>query len=263
MRLHEFLKEGVNDNFLYHSVGTGQTIMKILTSGEIRPSISSNELDFGITTTPSISASRSQSHRYPRGAAVAQFVLDKKSLLNAGFAVKPFNDPMVKHKSEFEERITSTDNKSIPVKPPFVIELQIDSNLEIPQEIKELCKSAGIKITPMKSFNYQVRDKANKDASDRKKSKSLEVLSDPNNLKLTSQKFMDGEKYTLTYMLDNSRSMILHPYVQMPDLDKANGIFNKIKNRLRNNEPITDLFPDDKIEKSWDRGEYVVPPGKK
>lgn len=151
MRYWEIIEEAVGGNYLYHGVPNGKTVEKIFKSGFIKPQ---PQFDFDCddpedeeNCPPVISLTRSQYLRFPYGNAVAQFVIDKDALRQAGIMAKPQVGGMMQYKSETEERAY----KPIPVKAPYVIAVQYDPRLEVPKALIKKAKENGVKVEPWKS----------------------------------------------------------------------------------------------------------------
>ena len=149
MRFHEIINEGVNDQFLYHGVPNGQTVMKIIKSGSIQPAEPfdfdyDQEIEQGKTPKDRISLTRSQYLRFPYGGAVAQFVIDKNALQKHGYKVEPVVGAGIAHKGETEEQVF----KDIPVRLPFVVAIQYDPEIEIPKAFFNKVKTLGIRLEP-------------------------------------------------------------------------------------------------------------------
>jgi hypothetical protein len=149
MRAVEFITEDVGPNLLYHGVPDGNTVSKIIKSGFIKPHPAfdfdrEQDVKRGEKPLDRISLTRDQYLHFPYGRAVAQFVIDRDALKRYGYKIRPtvgFNMPS---KYETEELVY----KDIPVRLPFVIELQYDPNLEIPKNLLQQVQKIGIKLNP-------------------------------------------------------------------------------------------------------------------
>ena len=149
MKIWELLNEGVNDQFLYHGVPDGPTMMQILKSGKLKPQ---EPFDFdqdmdqqrGEKSVKRISLTRNQYLHFPYGHGVAQFVIDKDALRRAGYKVVPKVGAMMHYKYETEEQVY----KPIPIQAPFIVEIQYDPDLKIPRGFFDNAKAMGVKISP-------------------------------------------------------------------------------------------------------------------
>lgn len=152
MRVYEIITEAVGGNYLYHGVSDGRTVGAILRSGAIEPQ-EQFEQDCDDPSDhklcpPVISLSRDQYLRYPYGRAVAQFVVDKDALKQAGIVAKPQVGTGY-FKAESEERVY----KPIPLRKPYVVAIQYDPDLKVPKSILQRAKDFGIPMIPWKSYN--------------------------------------------------------------------------------------------------------------
>jgi hypothetical protein len=149
MRYREFITEGVGDNYLYHSVASGATMMQILKSGYILPQEPFDfDRDQDIKSSGKaldrISLTRNQFLHFPYGHGVAQLVIDKNALRKSGFKIVPKTGAGMNYKNETEEQVF----KPIPVKLPFVIAIQYDPRVKIPKNILNQTKNLGIRLEP-------------------------------------------------------------------------------------------------------------------
>jgi hypothetical protein len=145
MKIQEIISEAVSDNLLYHSVHSGDVVSKIFKSGAIKVQ-PAHELDCDDPEDlemcpPVISFSRDQYYRF--GDGIAQFVVDKSALRNAGYKVKPLVGRGF-YKAEAEERVF----KDIPLRLPFVVAVQFDPKVKVPPSISKQLKELGIKLIP-------------------------------------------------------------------------------------------------------------------
>ena len=263
MRAFEFIIEAVGGNYLYHGVPDGSTAMAIIKSGFIKP----NEVhqldrkyddDDNILDEPDvISLSRDQSLRFPYGNAVAQFVVDKDALKQAGIKVMPAAG-VGYGKAEKEERVWTP----IPVKPPFVTAIQVDPNLleEIPKPFLSKLKKLGVRIEPWKSFKEPVDPASSKKASN---AKGKPVGPDWKQLYLGSA--FDPPRYTLYYKIPGwTDGKEIKPFSYMSDKNFAEKILKLVQDRTRIGQGIKDIqarFSQDQYAKTWKKGNGRLSPG--
>jgi hypothetical protein len=163
MKIQELL-EAVGGDYVYHSVASDRTAIKILKTGVIQPNLSDEDEEGG-WEIPCISTSRNQRYRFPYGGGVVQFILDRSEIRNAGFKIMPFSygrfysksatnfptgDPL--HKQETEERIFHKRGIGLPLKAPIVVGVEIHPRIKASKTLLKLAKEAGIPVTNMKSF---------------------------------------------------------------------------------------------------------------
>jgi hypothetical protein len=251
MRFHEIINEGVNDQFLYHGVPNGQTVMKIIKSESIQPAEPfdfdyDREIEQGKTPKDRISLTRSQYLRFPYGGAVAQFVIDKNALQKHGYKVEPVAGAGIAHKGETEEQVF----KDIPVRLPFVVAIQYDPEIEIPKAFFNKVKSLGIRLEPW-------RKKA-ADSTPEKKIKSASKYTDPNKLKLKSQDWFGNVVWNISYDTGDGHSSIIHPYYLNKDENATKKAYHAIKDRIAKGLSFADLLPANQYGKNWKRGKYTI-----
>lgn len=253
MKIHEILLEFEHRSLLYHSVSSGSVVTQILNSGFIKPS-EPFEADEELTgeTEPVISLSRNQYLRFPSASeSVAQFVVDRNALKKAGYKVIPKIGAMMGHKEETEERVY----KPIPVKFPYVVELQVDPNLKIPQKIISRTEELGVPIKPWKQINP-----VNKPVT---KPKANSVSSE------TSYPFNNVSKL-FAYGYPPNRKIIYDHYVlidKIPTQEEADKLYHMLWYRIANHQPIDDLITNpekftprkpEKPVKNWEKGLHYI-----
>lgn len=221
MRLSEIIGEGVNDNFLYHSMSSGKTFEKILMSGEIKPNIAEFDADTINSDIPAISVSRSQYTRFPYGDGILQIVLDKNVLKSNGFRVMPINGPLMPHKEETEERIYRKDGKGIPFRLPFIVRIEVRSGLSIPDSVRSKLDELEI---PIKEYS--------KNITPVKKSNQSNIKPDDITI----------DRMGRTYMLSLGNK-ILHPYYMVTDKVFIKKSLEEIKDRLAKGEDLETILP--------------------
>jgi hypothetical protein len=256
MRFYEIIEEGVNDQFLYHGVGDGKTVMAILKSGFIRPDEAfdfdiDQDIAQGKTPKDRISLSRSQYLRFPYGKAVAQFVVDKNALRKHGYKVEPVVGAMIQHKGETEEQVY----KNIPVKAPFVVAIQYDPDLKIPKGFFDHAKASGVRIEPWKKEGTRY-SKSDEPTGPKPATK----YTDPDKLKLTSHKFLGNTVWDIMYDMGDGSSKVIHPYYLNKDGDATTKAYTAIKDRIAKGLSFDDLLPQSQYKKDWKRGEYEIRP---
>ena len=156
MRAKEFITEYVGPNLLYHGVPNGNVVNRILKSGVIKVNEpfeldAEKEKEAGIEPVPRISLTRDQYLHYPYGGGVAQFVINRDALKQHGYKITPTVSAGMPGKYEKEEQVY----KNIPVRSPFVIELQYDPEIKIPKPFLLRAKELGIKLSPWRQEAIQ------------------------------------------------------------------------------------------------------------
>jgi len=248
MRASEFIIEYETRSLLYHGVRDGKTFSQILKSGKIETAEgfefdTDQERKRGETPKPRISLSRNQYLRY--GNAVAQFVIDKNALIKSGYKVNPvvgFNMP---HKAETEEQVFN----DIPVKLPFVVEIQYDPNIDIPKDIINHVTELGIKITPWR------KEKERADSILPKIVKTKDKF-DPSKVEVSNWNFSGKKQWYITYKVSDERSMS----IGSPSYNEKfiRDLAEKIKDRMSKQLSWEDLFPKQKYTKNWDQGRRIA-----
>ena len=255
MRFYEIINEGVNDQFLYHGVPTGNTVMKIIKSGFITTSEPfefdyDKEVEQGKIPKDRISLTRSQYLRFPYGGAVAQFVIDKDALKKHGYKIEPAVGAGVSHKGETEEHVY----KNIPVRLPFVVAIQYDPEIEIPKVFFNKVKSLGIKLQPWRKQSAAASADSNK-----KQPKPASKYTDPNRLELDSEKWFGDIVWTIRYKIgDTGGGTIIHPYYLNKNENVTKKAYHAIKDRIAKGLTFDDLLPSDQYNKNWKKGEYAI-----
>jgi hypothetical protein len=258
MRAKEFIIEAVGGNYLYHGVQQGSTAASILRSGFIKPmrpfDFDAENPDDPRAKDPVISLSRSQYLRHPFGLAVVQFVVDADALRQAGITAKPLAGQMVGYKDETEERVY----KPIPIRPPFVVAVQVDPDLlsEIPKTFLKKLKDTGVKVEPWKSYAKPRNPDTENNittAVDSKKGKP--VGDDWTQLYL---KELIPNHWTLFYKIPGlTNGEEIRPFSSMSDKNFADKILKLAQDRYRQGQGIDDvidMFNRDQFGKTWKQG---------
>lgn len=278
MRSFEFITEDVGRNLLYHGVPDGKTVSKILKSGFIKPHPAfdfDREQDIARGKKPldRISLTRDQYLHFPYGRAVAQFVIDRDTLKRYGYKIEPtvgFNMPS---KYETEEIVY----KDIPVRAPFVTEIQYDPNLEIPKNLLQQIQKLGIKLSPWRKTKEEPES-----------AKQIEKLSaiapdgepwDVNKLKVKANKksgyeVENGEVVRKEYPPDewyigyvteyNPSTQQGGTFIIAQDSKDKNYIDKlhaQIKDRISKGLTWNDLLPQTKYGRDWKQGSYKLKHG--
>ena len=258
MRATEFIIEAVGGNYLYHGVPRGGTVSAIIKSGFIKPQpvfdFDRNPNDDSEEANPPvISLSRDQTLRFPYGNAVAQFVIDKDALTQAGIIVKPKVGTGA-GRSESEERAY----KPIPIKAPYVVAIQYDPKLKVPKPILDYAQQLGIRMEPWKSIKPQA---ATDDDQNPKIAPATEYT-DPNALKLQSQDWFGDIVWTISYDRGTTGN-IIQPYYQVKDEIAVKKAYAAIKDRIAKSQSFDDLLPQSQYGKTWSQGKREIKPGDK
>jgi hypothetical protein len=158
---------------------------------------------------------------------------------------------MMHYKYETEEQVY----KPIPIKAPFVIEIQYDPNLKIPKSFLERVASLGIKVSPWRKEgqNPNVQQKP-ADTGPVPQNK----YTNPKKLKIG---YMGGMGWYVGYANNDGTSEILGPSSE----DKAyvQNLYKQIKDRVAKKLSFDDLFPARQFGKDWKSGEHEIRPGQK
>jgi hypothetical protein len=260
MRAKEFIPEAVGDNYLYHGVPNGPTVMKILQSGYIKTHEPFEfDQDPNNPEPKNISLSRSQYLRFPYGFAVAQFVIDKDALQRAGIIAKPKVGAMMHYKYETEERVY----KPIPVRAPFVVEIQFDPNLKIPKSFLDHAAELGIKVTPWrrqgKNPNQQARVNKPRPQTTYTDPKKLQISGNGYSYGKNPVKKVEPTEWRIAYDNDDGTSRLIGP--QSKDKAYIEKLFPQIKDRVAKGLTFDDLLPQDQYRKEWEHGYSQVYPG--
>lgn len=275
MRITEIITEAVGGNYLYHGVPDGRTVAAILKSGFIEPQEQfeqdCDDLGDRKLCPPVISLSRNQYLRYPAGRAVAQFVVDKDALKQAGIVVKPWVGAGY-FKSESEERAY----KPIPLRSPFVVAIQFDPNLKIPKSVLNRTKELGVPIVPWKSFSQPVEPEydlqfhhtSGKGDSVRLSNhindilkKGTEPLPDWTQLKIIPMK---ANKAGIYYNIPGwTYGTEIQPF-NFIDADLAEKILSQLQQLTKAGKsirPIMNKYSLIQHDKNWKQGTYQLRPG--
>ena len=172
MRIHEIFTEAVGEQLVYHS-STPANMIKALEQGYLIPYVSENDSEMDVEK-PSISTSRNQFYRFPYGNGISQFVLDKDAIRKSGFKIEPFSyfryfgtpgpdyvsppTGHTMHKQETEERISSKDDRPLPLAKPILVGIQYDSEKleKHPEYFNKLQDYARKLAIPMQPFKKHV-----------------------------------------------------------------------------------------------------------
>jgi len=264
MKIWEILDEGVNDQFLYHGVPDGPTVMQILKSGYIKPQ---EPFDFdrdmdkerGEESVKRISLTRSQYLRFPYGHGVAQFVIDKNALRTHGYKVVPKVGAMMHYKYETEEQVY----KPIPVQAPFVVEIQYDPNLKIPRGFLDRAKTMGVKVTPWREEGQNPLAKPPADPGPQPQND----YTDLKKLKIHNNGYISGtppkktpptEWYVGYNKPGGSIDMLSDRSKDKAYIQK---LYAQIKDRVAKGLTFDDLLPASQYRKEWKRGYSQIHPG--
>lgn len=263
MRAIEFITEDVGPNLLYHGVPNGNVVNRILKSGVIKVNEpfeldAEKEKEAGIEPVPRISLTRDQYLHYPYGGGVAQFVINRDALKQHGYKITPTVSAGMPGKYEKEEQVY----KNIPVRSPFVVELQYDPDIKIPKPFLLRAKELGIKLSPWRKEAIQY-------VSDEPKPTKNKY--DPD--KLTAR----GNSYTSSHPItgeivrgpatewyvgyeskDGSVYLITQPSKDKQFVEK---LVLAIKDRMAKGLSWEDLLPQNKYAKSWGKGTYKLKHG--
>ena len=274
MRITEIITEGVNDQFLYHGVPDGRTVMNILKSGEIHVQ---EPFDFdreqedddedGAPPPKRISLTRDQYLHFPYGNGVAQFVIDKNALRRAGYKVKPVVGAMMEPKAETEEQVF----KNIPVRAPFVVEIQYDPDLKIPNSVLDNAKSAGVKVTPWRKTGQHPAVPVPQPSGPGPATK----YTDPERLVIQGEdEYWSGKpqvyhpptQWGIWYVNADKSSRMIYPYIHYKDPKQLEPILRKLRARIAQGLSFDDLLPQSQYSKTWQQGKreiYPTDPGYK
>jgi hypothetical protein len=271
MKIQELLNEAVGGNYLYHGVRDGSIVNQILKSGSILPQM---QFDFDCedpedkTICPDvISLSRDQFLRFPYGDAVAQFVVDKDALKRSGIIAKPQVGARY-YKQEAEERVF----KPIPVKAPYVVAIQYDPGLKIPQSVIDRAKASGVRVEPWKSVKkdpqepeYDVNYDANRGRKleDRIKNilaKGVKPLPDWRQIKITDF----GDSASIYYNIPEwTYGVDIQPFTFIPK-NFAKKILPQLQQLTKNGQsirPLMNKYAVRQYDKTWKQGKYQINPG--
>jgi len=255
MRALEFIVEAVSGNYLYHGVPDGKTVSAILKSGFIKPQgvfdFDRNPDDDSEEANPDvISLTRDQRLRFPYGGGVAQFVVDKDALTQAGIIAKP-KVGIGYGRTESEERVY----KPIPVKAPYVVAVQYDPKLKVPPAIVTHFKELGVKIEPWRSFAEPKTTEPNAP----KEIPPAKKYTDPKKLELKTDNYTNT--WTIAYRNTPTSGSIIQPYYMIDNEAVVKKAYAAIKDRISKNLSFDDLLPQNQYGKNWSKGSYEIKPG--
>jgi len=264
MKIYEILAEGVNDQFLYHGVPDGRTMMQILKSGALEPQEafefdSDMDQDNDEESPDRISLTRNQYLHFPYGLGVAQLVIDKNALRKHGYKVIPKVGAGMHYKDETEEQVY----KPIPIKAPFVVEIQYDPDLKIPRGFFDNAKAMGVKVTPWRKEGRNPHVQG-----DGSGPRPQNEYTDPEKLRIGNNGSSVGPAtdWYVSYKVP-------HPFypdgVYEPlsprsrDKEYIQKLYNQIKDRIVKKLTFDDLLPARQFSKSWGSGHNEIHPGEK
>ena len=264
MKIWELLDEGVNDQFLYHGVPDGPTMMKILKSGALKPQ---EPFDFdqdmdqenGEESIPRISLTRNQYLHFPYGHGVAQFVIDKNALRQHGYKVVPKVGAMMHYKYETEEQVF----KPIPIKSPFVVEIQYDPDLKIPRGFFDHARATGVKITPWRKEGKNPLAQSTDDTGPQPQND----YTDPKKLQIHDNGFTSGNpprktaptEWFVAYETEPGSYTLIGP--RSKDKTYIQKLYPQLKDRVAKKLDFSGLIPADQYRKEWKRGYSQIHPG--
>ncbi len=263
MRAIEFISEDVGPNLLYHGMPNGNVVTRILKSGIIKVNEpfeldAESEKEAGIESLPRISLTRDQYLHFPYGGGVAQFVINRDALKQYGYKIRPTVSAGMPGKYEKEEQVY----KNIPLRSPFVVELQYDPDIKIPKTLLSKAKELGIKLSPWRKEAIQY-------VSDEPKPTKNKY--DPDKLTARSNSYTSShpitgeivrgpatEWYVGYESKDGSVYLITQPSKDKQFVEK---LALAVKDRMAKGLSWEDLLPQDKYAKSWGRGTYKLKHG--
>jgi hypothetical protein len=279
MKIWEILEEAVGGQYLYHGVPDGQTMNRILKSGEIKPMPvfdfdRDQETDDPDAEVPDrISLTRNQYLHFPYGNGVAQIVVDRDALKQRGYKIKLAVGAMIGHKDETEERVF----KPIPLKAPFVVSIQYDPELKVPKSFIDRVKAAGIKIEPWRksrsqdqeqepdydlNFNYSDLDPKSLAAKIRDiLDKGIDPLPDWRELDLKTDVTGSSIYYKIPGWTDGIN---IQPFGMLNDEDFAKRIFAQLQQLTKAGKsirPVMNKYAQRQFGKDWKQGRHQIRPG--
>ena len=282
MKIWEILQEAVGGQYLYHGVPDGQTMARILKSGEIKPMPvfdfdRDQEADDENTVVPDrISLTRNQYLHFPYGNGVAQFVIDRDALRQKGYKIKPAVGAMMGIKDETEERVY----KPIPLKAPFVVSIQYDPDLKVPKSFIDKVRAAGIKIEPWRQTKQ--RDQDQEPEYDLNYGKGSYSDDDPNSLVAKIRDILDKgtdplpDWRQLDLKTDATGSSIyykipgwtdginIQPFGMLDDEEFTKRIFKQLQQLTKDGKsirPIMNKYAQRQFSKDWKQGRHQIRPG--
>lgn len=280
MKIWEILQEAVGGQYLYHGVPDGQTMSRILKSGEIKPMPVfdfDRELEVGddenAEVPDRISLTRNQYLHFPYGNGVAQFVIDRDALKQKGFKIKPAVGAMIGPKDETEERVFNP----IPLKFPFVVSIQYDPGLKVPKSFIEKVRTAGIKIEPWRQsrsrdqdqqpdydINYNNRDRGEENPSAQIADildKGTDPLPDWRQLDLKTDITGSSIYYKIPGWTDG---IAIQPFGMLDNEDFAKRIFSQLQQLTKDGKtirPVMNKYAQRQFGKDWKQGKHQIRPG--
>lgn len=264
MKIYEIIQEGVNDQFLYHGVPDGRTMMQILKSGALKPQEAFDfdremDLERGAEPRNRISLTRNQYLHFPYGDGVAQFVIDKNALRRAGYKVVPTVGAMMHYKYETEEQVY----RPIPIRSPFVVEIQYDPDLKIPRGFFDNAKRLGVKVTPWRKEGRNPNIAPQADPGPQPQNKFTDVKK----LKIRGNGYSYGDppkkvpptQWNIGYSIGDRIYNVIGPMSS----DKAyiEQLYKQIKDRVSKKLTFDDLLPKRQFGKQWKTGYREIHPG--
>ena len=266
MKIWELLNEGVNDQFLYHGVPDGPTMMQILKSGKLKPQ---EPFDFdqdmdqqrGEKSVKRISLTRNQYLHFPYGHGVAQFVIDKDALRRAGYKVVPKVGAMMHYKYETEEQVY----KPIPIQAPFIVEIQYDPDLKIPRGFFDNAKAMGVKISPWRKEGRNPNVKPAADPGPQPQ----DEFTDVKKLKINGNGYTYGSppkkveptEWYVAYNLGGGSFEAIGP--RSSDKAYIQKLYAQIKDRVAKKLDFSGIIPERQFRKVWQKGYSEIHPGQK
>jgi hypothetical protein len=264
MKILEIIQEGVNDQFLYHGVPDGRTMMQILKSGALEPQEAFDfdrdmDMEKGDKPLKRISLTRNQYLHFPYGNGVAQFVVDKDALRRAGYKVVPKVGAMMDYKYETEEQVY----KPIPIKAPFIVEIQYDPDLKIPRGFLDNAKRLGVKVTPWRKEGRNPNAKPPADTGPQPQDKFTDI----EKLKIHDNGYTYGNpvvkveptEWFVGYSQDGGITKIIGP--RSTDKAYIQKLYAQIKDRVAKKLSFDDLLPARQFGKQWQSGYREIHPG--
>lgn len=259
MKIIEIINEDVNSNLVYHGVNNGNTATRILNSGKLNltePFAYDDEEEGGNESRNHLSVTRNQYLHFPYGNGIVQFVLDKDALKKGGWQVRPKIGAGMPYKYETEERVYHKFDKPVPVKPPYVVGIQIYPGLDIPPEVIEKTKQLGIPVTPMKSKKEPVASAA-QSTKNRTRSYGMGYLI---GIEKTDSGYTITGKHTIPGMPPNPEP--IEPYINIPDEATAIKVRDKLQSMVDSKVDYRDITPT-QYHRTWEKGRYKLQAGDK
>lgn len=262
MKISEILAEAVGDNFLYHGVPDGRTLTQILQSGALQPMPPFDFDNQGGDDNPDpdrISLTRNQYLHFPYGHGVAQIVINKDALRKAGYKVVPAVGAMIHYKGETEERVF----KPIPMRSPFVVEIQYDPKLKVPKTFLARAQGAGIRLSPWrktsKNYSNPKQDNAIYYQDEYTDPDKVVILDNGGRIGGDNPRIIQPTNWKVAYKTDPSTYRRLSP--ESNDENYIKDLFVKIRDRVAKGWTWDDLLPQSQYGKTWSQGYYEIPHG--